>query len=305
MISEIRIVTMSVADLDSSIQFYEEAFHFAEIGRGTIEGKGFEKAWRMPPGMKGEASVIAAEGNQTGVLRLVQFNRTGEKIFTRFQDYGPCIVNFRARDLRALWPRLLKVGAVEKSPPTYWKLVHNVWDAQFFDPDGIIIDIFEIECDPDDPMGIQTFEVSEVQTMAIHVVDTDRSKKFYQKLGFDIFYDKMVENMEAFFQVPKGTKLHNVNLMKKQGSPNGRIELVQYIGLPGQPVRDKAVPPNIGILSISFETDNIEQTCELVRAVGGQEISKPVQVTLPFFGNTRLATYFGPDGEALEFYQRL
>lgn len=305
MISEVRIVTMSVADLGRSTQFYKEAFHFTEIGHGTIEGRGFEKAWRMLPGMRGEVSVIAAEGKQTGVLRLVQFDRTGEKIFMRFQDYGHCIVNFRARDLRALWPHLLKVGAVEKSPPTYWKLAHNVWDAQFFDLDGNIIDIFDIECDSGDPLGIQTIEVSEVQTMAIHVGDAGRSRKFYQRLGFEIFYDKMIENMEDFFGVPKGTKLHNVNLMKKQGSPNGRIELVQYIGLPGQTVRDKAVPPNIGVLSVSFETDNIEQTCELVRAAGGQEISKPVPVHLPFFGNTRLATYFGPDGETLEFYQRL
>ena len=310
MISEIRIVTLGVQDINRSVKFYNDAFQFVEKGRGTIDTKELGKAWRIPAGLKGTCAVIGPQGIDAGVLRLVQFDKPGERIwgdYSRKQDLGHYAVNFRAKDIKKLWPQLLKLGAIEKSPPTFWTINEQLsaWDSMCFDPDGVLLDIFQVEGNAKEALGEQRVEVSEVQTMAIHVSDALRSKAFYEGLEFSILYEKVVENMESFFGLPQGTKLHNVNLMKHGTSPNGRIELAQYVGYPGKPVGDRAVPPNLGVLSISFETDNLDETGRLVKKLGAQEISVPVIVLMPPFGKVKLATYFGLDKEVLEFYQRL
>jgi catechol 2,3-dioxygenase-like lactoylglutathione lyase family enzyme len=302
-ISEIRIVTLSVKDLEQSVTFYREALNYTEVGRGVI-GQELSGLWRIPAGMTGTQAVMAAEGKEAGVLRLVQFDTPGELFFTKQEDHGHYIVNFRGKDVRGLWPKLLKAGAGVKSPPTYWKLKHNVWDTIVYDPSGILLDIFEIECEPDDPIGQQVTEVSEVVTMAMHVADARRSQAFYQGLGFVVYYEKLVENMEEFTGFPKGSKFLNVNLKRPTGSPNGRIELAENIGIHGKSLRDKAVPPNIGILSISLETDDLDATCRLAEGLGGEKVSDPINTTFPFFGGVTCAMYFGPDGEAIEFFQR-
>ena len=120
-----------------------------------------------------------------------------------------------------------------------------------------------------------------------------------------MFYDKVIDNMADLFGYPPGTKLHNVNLVNPKYSPNGRVEICEFIGFPVKQSREQAVPPNLGVLSISFETDEIDTVCQRLQALGGQRISGPVVATMPYLGNVMLATFFGLDGEVLEFYQRL
>ena len=311
-ISEIKLATLSVENLERSITFYGDVFKYIKSGTGSIEGKEFEKAWRMPEGLKGRCAIMGVKGINSGMLRLVQFDKPGERIWADYSSkeiIGHYAVNFGVNDLNAFWPRLIEAGAVEKAPPKFWEVNDNlsVWDSQAFDLDGILLDIFQIVPEGKDMLGLDEHvpEISEVQTVSVHVSDALRTKAFYQRLGFnEPLYETMVENLERFFEVPAGTKLHNINLMNPAFSRNGRVEIVQYIGFKSMKLlRERSVPPNIGILSISFETNDIVATCKLVKDLGGQEISEPVQVVLPKLGKVKLATFFGPDGEALEFYQ--
>jgi len=288
MISEIRIVTLSVADLERSARFYKQALGYVELGGGKLAGDALEQAWRMPPGLTGRFLMLGPPRMASGLLRLVQFTQPGERIwgdYARIQDLGHFAVNFRVRDLKDHWPRLVEAGAKAKSEPTFWKVNEDLsaWDSQCYDPDGVLLDIFEVQGNLDKtPLGEQTAEVSEVQTMAIHVSDMAKSTAFYTGIGFEVFYDKLIENMEGFFGMPKGTSLHNVNLIMPAGSPNGRVELAQYVGFPGRPLRERAVPPNLG----------------------GEAIGGPLELAVPPFGKVALRTFFGPDGETLELFER-
>ena len=49
----------------------------------------------------------------------------------------------------------------------------------------------------------------------------------------------------------------------------------------------------------------IDVVCQRVQELGGERISGPVITTMPYFGDVMIATFYGPDGEVLEFYQRL
>jgi hypothetical protein len=66
-----------------------------------------------------------------------------------------------------------------------------------------------------------------------------------------------------------------------------------------------AVPPNIGILSVSLETDDLPGISERVVARGARMIAGPFEAEMPPFGRVLFSTFLGPNGEQWEFFQRL
>lgn len=305
MISPVHLATVGVADLRRAVRFYAAAFGYTERGRGEVGGGALEQAWRMPRGLRGEAVVVGPEDADLGLIRLVRFSEPGERIwgaYERIQDLGHYALNMRVKDIGRGWGRLVAAGAQVKSAPRHWTVDENLsaWDSQVYDPDGVLLDVFQVEGDLEATVGEQDAEVSELQTVALHVGDMDRSRAFYVGLGFGIMYDKVVEGLEDFFHVPQGTALHNVNLLKRDQSRNGRIELAHYRGFPGSSLRHRAVPPNLGILSLTLRTDDLDTATRQASDLGGEPVAGPVEVDLPPLGRQRLATVLGPDGEQLE-----
>ncbi|MGI5158898.1 VOC family protein [Microbispora sp. CA-102843] len=333
MISELRVTTVAVADLERSCAFYADTFDYVSLGEGAIGGREAELAWQMPSGLTGRAVVMGPAGAVTGLLRLVQFNAaqfnaaqfnaaqfdaarfdaeqcgiTGEPYwgdYSRPQDYGHYALNIRVPDIRSAIERLRAAGGRSKSEPTHWTVTPDLsaWDSLSYDPDGIVLDVFELEPGEGSALADYDGRPSELQTVAMHVSDARASASFYKALGFVELYDKLIENMESFFRLPRGTGLHNINLYVPGGTLNGRVELAQYVGFPGRQQRDRAVPPNLGILSVSLETDDLKATADLVEGLGAEPVCAPVEVDLPPYGPALVQTFFGLDGEILEFYQ--
>lgn len=308
-ISEIKFVTQGVEQLDRAIRFYQDAFGFVEHGRMRVAGPAFEAAWRMPAGLTGEAVVLGLPDRRSGLLRLVQFDRRGERIwgnYERIQDLGHYAVNYRYRDITTGWQRLLAAGATKKSEPIYWKVNEDIeaWDAQAYDPDGVLLDVFEVRGNLEGTIGWLFTDASEVQSVAIHVSDDARMQRFLEGLGFRVLFDTTLEGMGHFLGVSEDIRVHNVNFISPH-APNGRIEFSRYLGTDGKPLTDRAVPPNIGILAISLETDDLKDTNSLVVALGATPIAEPFEAEMPPFGRVLFATFHGPDGEQWEFFQRL
>ncbi len=312
-ISEIRVATVAVADLERSCAFYADTFDYVRLGEGTVGGREAELAWQMPSGLTGYAVVMGPVSATTGLLRLVRFDADqsvapGEPYwgdYSRPQDYGHYALNIRVPDIRSAIGRLRAAGGRSKSEPTHWTVTPDLsaWDSLSYDPDGVVLDVFELEPGEGSALAGYDGRPSELQTVAMHVSDARASASFYRALGFAELYDKLIENMESFFRLPRGTGLHNINLYVPGSSLNGRVELAQYVGFPGEQQRDRAVPPSLGILSVSLETDDLQATADLVGRLGAEPVCDPVEVDLPPYGPALVQTFFGLDGEVLEFYQ--
>jgi len=65
-----------------------------------------------------------------------------------------------------------------------------------------------------------------------------------------------------------------------------------------------ASPPNIGILSASLASRDLDTDIEHLMSLGAVLIARTT-AELPGFGRCDLATVFGPDGEQLEVFQSL
>ncbi|MFG1943650.1 VOC family protein [Nonomuraea sp. NPDC048826] len=308
MISELRVTTVAVSDLERSRAFYADAFGYVTHGEATVGGPAAEAAWQLPEGLTGRTVVMGPEGATTGLLRLVHFPVPGRLYwgaYERRQDYGHYALNVRVDDVNAAVERLVAAGGRQKSQPTRWTVMDDLfaWDSLSLDPDGVILDVFQLEAGETNPLAGYDGRPSELQTVAIHVSDARRAAAFYTALGYEVLYDKLIENMESFFRLPPGTGLHNINLYMPGDTVNGRVEIAQYVGFPGKEQRDTAVPPNLGILSVSLETDDLAATSALVTGLGAEPVCPPVEVDLPPYGPALVRTFFGPDGEVLEFYQ--
>ncbi len=310
MLSEVRSVTLGVSNLDRALAFYGQGLGFEPLARGPIPAAAGE-AWRLPPELDGEVAQLAVNGAPQGQLRLMSFNSPGRPVWNsanRLAGDGFYAVNLRARDLPLLMPQLHARGASGPDQPQRWQVSEEVevWDSISFDPDGIALDIFSY-IRGGDLRGPLDTEVSVVQTVAIATHDVQRCVDFYGCLGFEVLFDLRLEGLEELLHVPPGISIHNVNMMKDGSVVPGRVECFRYHGadLPAaQPLANQARPPNLGILAITLESDDLEGESELVLQAGGQQLCKPVQVELPSYGAVHLQSFLGPDGEMLEILQR-
>lgn len=307
MTTEIRVATLGVRDLAAARRFYEVVFEYVVHGTGTVSGPAFQQLWQLPEGVSGEVVVLGPEGATSGLVRLVQFDQPGEPYwgdYSSMQDYGHYALNIRVPEIRAAMAAIRGNGGRAKSEPTHWTVMDTLsaWDSLSYDVDDIILDVFELEPAPGSVLADYDGRPSSLQTVAIHSSDARRSASFYAALGFRPLYDKMLENMESFFQLPSGTNLHNINMMMPSAPEVGRLEIAQYVGWPGSSQRDRAVPPALGILSVSLETDDLDSTEALLKSIGGEPIGERVEVDMPGLGRVAARSYFGPDDEAIEVY---
>ncbi len=309
MFSEIKLVTLGVADLDRSIAFYADAFGYEEISRTRADHEALSEAWRIPHGIAGRFAVLGIAGIESGMLRLVEWTPAGDHVWgkpARFQDYGPFAVNFRVKEINAAWNLLGQSGAREKSKPMYWEVDPNIaaWDSQCYDPEGTLLDVFQVVGEIERTLGpfAPGHDATEIQTLAIHCSDARRSEAFYTGLGFEPLYDRVIENLEHFFGAPKGTKLHNINLLMPGGRPTGRVELAQYIGLPGRSLKARTAPPARGPLMMSLRVDSLDLASIRMKSLGGEPIGS-ARYDSPPFGEVLAATYFGPDDEVIEVFE--
>ena len=312
MISELRSVTLGVSDLGRAVSFFSAGLGFERKGRGEFSSadKALAAAWRLPRGLNGRFAVMGPPDLDSSVIRLLSFNRPGRAIWgehDHFHDTGPFALNFRVSSLDQTLASLAANGARERTERRNWAVFEGVSadECQWVDPDGLVIDVFELSGSKvADHFGPLDTPTSGIHTVVMHSNDADRAKAFYQGLGFSVLYDQILKGVEWLTGLPEGSELRNVNLQKPDLSPLGRVEITAHEGHPGSDKRSVAVPPNIGILALSFETDDLDGTAELVTQLGGVAIAEDAALAMPLWGAIRLRSFFGLNGEVLEFYQR-
>lgn len=309
MFSEIRLVTMGVRDLDRSIAFYADSFGFEEISRTRVDHEGVSEAWRVPQGIAGRFAIMGLPSIESGMLRLIEWTPSGDHVWAapvRVQDLGPSAVSFRVKEINAAWDLLGQAGAREKSKPAYWEVEQNIaaWDSQCYDPDGTLLHVFQVVGEIERTLGPFAYghDATEIQTLSIHCSDARRSGAFYTGLGFEPLYDRVIDHVWAFFGLPEGTKLHNINLIMPGGRPNGRVELAQYINLPGRSLKARTAPPGRGPLMMSIRVKSLDQAAVSIRRLGAKPIGA-ARYDSPPFGNVAAATFFGPDDEVIELFE--
>lgn len=308
MISEIRISTIGVGDLTASANFYQSVFDYVIHGEGNIDTRATTELWGGAEELRGKQMILGPEGATSGFVRLVKFDTPGELYWGNYankEDYGHYAMNIRVPKLHDILEKIPAHGGKLRSGPTQWTVMDNLsaWDSMSYDPNGILLDVFELDAGPSNPLSVFDGRPSPLQTIALHSSNARRSALFYAALGMHPLYDKKLSGMEEFFDLPEGTDLLNINMMNPNAPTLGRVEIAEYIDFPGRSQRETAVAGALGILSIAMETRSLDAVEALLSAVGAEPAGERVALHDPMLGTITARAYFGPDDERLEFYQ--
>lgn len=122
LVSEVRIVTLSAGSLDNALALYSGVLGLEVIARAEVPHE-LSDPWRIPSGVGGEMALLAAGGERTGMLWLVEFDAPGRRIWTKADQLsgnGFWALNFRVHDIRELLPRLMETGATGTGEAKNW-----------------------------------------------------------------------------------------------------------------------------------------------------------------------------------------
>jgi catechol 2,3-dioxygenase-like lactoylglutathione lyase family enzyme len=308
MVSEVRIATLGVSDLERSIAFYRDALGWRLIASGAVD-PALAPLLRSAPEHAGRWAVLAADDSGLGRVRLVAFDPPGERLWTeanRYAGSGYYALNFRCRDARASMARIVAAGGHAAHAPSYWEVSEQVavWDSISDDPDGTRLDLFSYERGGELRGPLHT-EVSVLQTVAIATRDVARSRRFYEGLGFRELFDRVLDfpELQQLLGADRPVKIHNVNLMKDGNIVPGRVEMFAYLGIEDvleAPLGPLAHPPRLGILSIGFDSDDLDADLAALMALGARPIARMAVPDWPGYGAAEVAIVAGPDGETIE-----
>jgi len=312
MLSEVKAVTLGVSDLERACAFYRNALGYRVQAQGEISAE-LSTLWRFDPALKGQYAMLAVDDSGLGRIRLLAFDAPGQRLWNtdnRYSGSGFYALNFRCRDALTTMQAISAAGGRSTHAPTEWVVSDQiaVRDSINDDPDGIRLDVFSYEKGGHLRGPLHT-DVSVVQTIAIVSRDITRSVVFYKGLGFEVLFDRVLDfpELQTLLGTDHPVRIHNVNLIKDGHIVPGRVEMFAYLDmphLPDMPLRDIAAPPNIGILSASLASTDLNTDIEHMVSLGAVFIAR-ITAEIPGFGTCDIATLFGPDGEHLEVFQPL
>jgi hypothetical protein len=94
-------------------------------------------------------------------------------------------------------------------------------------------------------------------------------------------------------------------IMHPVGGESGRVEFVEWDGLDGRDLSDRAVAPNLGILTLRFPVSDAAGRAAGIMKKGGRLMAEPTTVSMLPYGDVSLFSVITPDGIFLEFFEPL
>ncbi len=141
--------------------------------------------------------------------------------------------------------------------------------------------------------------IKDVFHVNVNCTDLDRSRAFYEKVGFKVVTELGVggsPSMLTGLDLPADGKARAVLMMLEPDKPRGtRIDLIEWIN----PPTSGSTPPtlnHVGMARMALWTIGIDAEYERLKAEGIEFMSPPVQM-----GPTvRFCCFRDPDGTVLE-----
>lgn len=303
--SAVRSVTLGVTDLERSVAFYCGVFDYVVLASGDLDGSAWADECSIS--RSGRYVVVGPEGADTGLVQLVSWEGVRTRIwpFGERQHLGHYAVNLRVEDIEVVRDRLQASSERVVSTPQHWSITPeiSVWDSLSTDPDGTVLDVFEVTRDDTGATPPWTGP-QPVQTLAVHLPDVDAGRELYAALGYQVWFDKTIEQMADFFHLPEGGVLRDVNMFAPGSPDSGRLELVEYVDVPGERQDSRARPGGVGIVCATLLVPDVDAAAEVVRDRGGRVLGPAVEIDVPLLGRRRVRVVRGTGGEAIELVEQ-
>lgn len=321
-VSGIRWTTIGTQDLARNVELFSTVVGLEVIAEQHFSGATWEMLWQLPQGTTGHGLLLQKPGIVGGGVRLVEFDPPSPVIVREGAaawDTGAIkildlIVNDHARATELFDTH----GFTWRSPaPNRYPLPDGskTLERHIETEDGIILGIPQVFGQSRSAwVAADDAELfSEATNSSYLVNDLESSLRFYRDvLGLRVMADLSItsEELQKLIGLPEPVTLRMAFLEgRAEVGPGasdaytlaGKIGLLNYSGITGSSLRDKACPPHRGVIMVTFQTDNLKDLAARLET-SGAEISGTGTADLPPYGVRQILTARAPDGLFLEFF---
>ena len=306
-------VLFSVRDLEKSKELYAtlggwELLAESELPRETLD------IWKLPNTCTANEAILHNSGDDTGFLRLVQFEGMEQKhIRSSGQSWdtgGIYDVDVRVVDIKKSFEEFQAAGWTGYADITEYEFgKFHIAEVLVRGQEDIVFALIQrfkpkLEGYPNLRKMSHIFNSSQV------VRDMEIAKSFYKDiLGFEIYMEEMLQGSEKdsnVFGMPQNLYKsieRKICILNPQGINWGSVELLELKGAQGRDFSDLAVAPNLGILLLRFPVYNIQKFDQhLKRHSIKSEIQKSY---INPYGLCHVIALQSPDGAWLEFIEAI
>jgi catechol 2,3-dioxygenase-like lactoylglutathione lyase family enzyme len=303
-----------VTDLTVMSQFFQNVAGWQIIEQGPVDDS-LKALWKLPNSSQIKQLLLANKGTKKGFIRLIELQGVKQELIrsnTQSWDVGGIFdINMRVKNMDKTFTQLKKLGWTSTGNPvqfTFGPFIVKEWIVK--NTEGISFALIErikpvLEGWPNLKKFSRVFNSTQV------VEDIDKSLHFYQNiLGFKTYLKhKGASKTEGpnVLGLPYDITTQverSVYILHPEGKNEGSVELLQFHGATGRNVSSLAQPPNIGIATLRFPVNNLEQLNNLLQK-NKIKVQSRVKMNLRPYGIVDIIAIKTPDETWLEFYQVL
>ena len=306
---------ISVTDLEKTAEFFKEIGGFKELYRGQ-SSKSSIKHYGLTADASAEELLLSAKGSDVGFIRLIRFDNTDTKKpmrpGSRAWDTG-CYFSLmvRMKGLREIYDEAIEMGWWTETPVAEITFGESRLDVVIFKgPDGLQIQGYD-RLEPPLPESFPEFDrISQPFNIMQMIKNRENSRKFFvDLLGFDTFFYGVPFTAKEEAVTPLGIPLnlttktqYRTAIYYPVAGELGRVEMIEFMDIKGLDHSEKCHAPNLGLLSIKYSIEDMQQTLGMLKSRGLQSVDVN-DIQLQPYGDISIFSLSSPDGAIIEFYE--
>ena len=306
---------ISVTDLEKTAEFFKKIGGFKELYRGQ-SSKSSIKHYGLTADASAEELLLSAKGSDVGFIRLIRFDNTDTKKpmrpGSRAWDTG-CYFSLmvRMKGLREIYDEAIEMGWWTETPVAEIKFGESRLDVVIFKgPDGLQIQGYD-RLEPPLPESFPEFDrISQPFNIMQMIKNRENSRKFFvDLLGFDTFFYGVPFTAKEEAVTPLGIPLNLTTKTQYRtaiyypiAGELGRVEMIEFMDIKGLDHSEKCHAPNLGLLSIKYSIEDMQQTLGMLKSRGLRSVDVN-EIKLQPYGDISIFSLSSPDGAIIEFYE--
>ena len=306
---------ISVTDLEKTAEFFKKIGGFEELYRGQ-SSKSSIKHYGLSSDASAEELLLSAKDSDVGFIRLIRFDNVGSKKpmrpGSRAWDTG-CYFSLmvRMKGLREIYDEAIEMGWWTETPVAEITFGESRLDVVIFKgPDGLQIQGYD-RLEPPLPESFPEFDrISQPFNIMQMIKNRENSRKFFvDLLGFDTFFYGVPFTAKEEAVTPLGIPLNLTTKTQYRtaiyypiAGELGRVEMIEFMDIKGLDHSEKCHAPNLGLLSIKYSIEDMQQTLGMLKSRGLQSVDVN-DIQLQPYGDISIFSLSSPDGAIIEFYE--
>ncbi|MBM3505199.1 MAG: VOC family protein [Alphaproteobacteria bacterium] len=315
--SPLSVATISVSDMNRSLDFYCRRIGMTVRSDATWSGPAFARHWHLAGNASARAVFLAAATHAVGRVLLLQFDATGRAPIRQDavrRGYGLWNLNFYTHDIVGASKELAGLGYRFWSEPTAHNFSPEVGspvEVMFDGPDEVPINLVELRGGgPGSQIGgMRTFlqqhgttktGFTPVVTSSHCVRSREKGIAFYRDvLGMHVVIDEEMNSPAAnhFLNIPASSRTHVTFV--EGNHMFGKVAMSWPVNYTPVDLVPRAIAPNVGYLSQTFLVPDVAATIAATQEQGGQVYTPRHDVDIPGLGAVTAAIVRNPASGAL------